>query len=92
MLALGTLRGAGDPEARWSGHLATQAQTTASARALDAAAMTRADAAAAARDGVSEVDLDKEAAELLRFQQAYQAAARTIQVARETMQTLLSSI
>lgn len=92
MLALGTLRGAGDPEARWSGHLATQAQTTAAARAQDAAAMTRADAAAAARDGVSEVDLDKEAAELLRFQQAYQAAARTIQVARETMQTLLSSI
>ncbi|WP_439567031.1 flagellar hook-associated protein FlgK [Sphingopyxis sp.] len=92
MLALGALRGAGDPEARWSGHLATQAQTTAAARAQDAAAMTRADAAAAARDGVSEVDLDKEAAELLRFQQAYQAAARTIQVARETMQTLLSSI
>ncbi len=92
MLALGALRGAGDPEARWSGHLATQAQTTASARAQDAAAGTRADAAAAARDGVSEVDLDKEAAELLRFQQAYQAAARTIQVARETMQTLLSSI
>ncbi len=92
MLALGTLRGANDTESRWSGYLATQAQTTAAARAQDAAAMTRADASAAARDGVSEVDLDKEAAELLRFQQAYQAAARTIQVARETMQTLLSSI
>ena len=92
MLAIGAMRGANDPETRWSGHLATQAQTTASARAQDAAAGTRADAAAAARDGVSEVDLDKEAAELLRFQQAYQAAARTIQVARETMQTLLSSI
>ncbi len=92
MLALGAMRGAGDPELQWSGHLAAQAQTTASARAQGAAAATRADAAAAARDGVSEVDLDKEAAELLRFQQAYQAAARTIQVARETMQTLLSSI
>lgn len=92
MLALGAMRGANDPEARWSGHLASQAQTTASARAQDAAAATRADASAAARDGVSEVDLDKEAAELMRFQQAYQAAARTLQVARETMQTLLSSI
>ena len=51
-----------------------------------------ADAAAAARDNVSQVDLDKEASELIRFQQAYSAAARTIQVARETMQTLLSSI
>ena len=92
MLALGTMRGANDPEARWSGHLATQAQSVASARAQDAAAATRADASAAARDGVSQVDLDTEAAELLRFQQAYSAAARTIQVARETMQTLLSSL
>lgn len=92
MLALGAMRGANDPESIWSGHLATQAQTVASARAQDAAAATRADASAAARDGVSQVDLDQEAAELLRFQQAYGAAARTIQVARETMQTLLSSL
>ncbi|MDO9368943.1 MAG: flagellar hook-associated protein FlgK [Sphingopyxis sp.] len=92
MLAIGAMRGANDPEARWSSHMASQAQTVASARAQDAAATTRADASAAARDSVSEVDLDKEAAELLRFQQAYQAAARTIQVARETMQTLLSSL
>ena len=92
MLALGALRGANDPEARWSGHLATQAQTVAAARAQNAAAATRADASAAARDSVSQVDLDTEAAELLRFQQAYSAAARTIQVARETMQTLLSSL
>lgn len=92
MLALGAMRGANDPEATWSGHMATQAQATASARAQDAAAATRADASAAARDGVSQVDLDKEAAELLRFQQAYSAAARIIQVSRETMQTLLSSL
>ena len=92
MLAFGAMRGAGDPEARWSGHLATQAQATASARAHDAAAATRAEGAFAARSAVSEVDLDNEAAELLRFQQAYQAAARTIQVARETMQTLLNSL
>ena len=92
MLALGAMRGANNPEAQWSGHLASQAQATASASAQNAAAMTRADGAAAARDSVSEVNLDNEAAELLRFQQAYSAAARTIQVARETMQTLLSSL
>jgi len=92
MLALGAMRGANDAEAAWSGHIATQAQATASARAQDAAATTRADAAAAARDSVSEVNLDNEAADLLRFQQAYSAAARTIQVARETMQTLLNSL
>ena len=92
MLRFGALRGANDPEARWQNHIAVQAQATASARAHDAAAATRAEAATAARGAVSEVDLDKEAAELLRFQQAYQAAARTIQVARETMQTLLNSL
>ncbi|ABF54621.1 flagellar hook-associated protein FlgK [Sphingopyxis alaskensis] len=92
MLAFGAMRGANDPEARWSGLMATQAQTVAAARAHHAAATTRADAAAAARDGVSQIDLDTEAAELLRYQQAYSAAARTIQVARETMQTLLSSL
>ena len=92
MLALGAMRGADDPEAKWSGMLASQAQATASARAQDAAATTRADAASAARSAVSEIDLDREAGDLLRFQQAYSAAARTIQVARETMQTLLSSV
>jgi flagellar hook-associated protein 1 FlgK len=92
MLALGAMRGPDDPESKWSGMLASQAQTTASARAQDAAATTRADAASAARSAVSEIDLDREAGDLLRFQQAYSAAARTIQVARETMQTLLSSV
>lgn len=92
MLTIGGMRGANDPEAAWSGRLAEQAQATASARAQESAAWTRADGAAAARDNVSGVDLDQEAADLLRFQQAYSAAARTIQVARETMQALLSAI
>lgn len=92
MLTIGGMRGANDPESLWSGRLAAQAQATSSARAQDAAATTRSDGAAAARDSVSGVDLDQEAADLLRFQQAYSAAARTIQVARETMQALLSAI
>ena len=92
MLAIGGMRGSNAPESAWAAHMATQAQATASARAQDAAATVRADAASAARGAVSEVDLDTEAADLLRFQQAYSAAARTIQVAREAMQTLLSSI
>ena len=36
-----------------------------------------------ARDKVSGVNLDSEAADLIRFQQAYQAAARTIQVSTQ---------
>ena len=47
------------------------------------------DGAVAARDAVSGVDLDSEAVDLLRFQQAYQASSRVIQVARETLQTIL---
>jgi flagellar hook-associated protein 1 FlgK len=90
MLALNGLRGAGGIEQNVAAMIAAQAQTTAAARAQEAAASTRRDGAFAARDAIGAVDLDREAAELLRFQQAYEAAARTIQVARETMQTMLN--
>lgn len=46
-------------------------------------------AAVAARDSVSGVDLDEEAVNLIRFQQAYQASSRCIQVAREILQTII---
>lgn len=86
------MRNGNGPEATWSNHVTRQAQTTARARAQDEAASIRFDQASAARDAVSEVDLDHEAAELVRFQQAYAAAAQTIQVARETMQALFNAI
>ena len=47
--------------------------------------------AVAAREGVSGVNLDEEAANLMRFQQAYQAAAQVIAVADEVFQTLLNA-
>jgi flagellar hook-associated protein 1 FlgK len=47
------------------------------------------DGAIAARDAISGVDLDREAVDLLRFQQAYQASSRVISIARDTFQTLL---
>jgi flagellar hook-associated protein 1 FlgK len=43
------------------------------------------------RDSVSGVNLDEEAANLLRYQQAYQAAAQMIQVANTLFQTLLNA-
>lgn len=46
------------------------------------------DTATAARDAVSGVDIDEEAVDLIRFQQAYQASTRVIQVARETLQAI----
>ena len=45
-----------------------------------------------ARDSVSGVNLDEEAADLLKFQQAYQAAARVIAVGNELFGTLLQAV
>lgn len=92
MLSLAGLRGSGGVENGWASLVSLQAQAVAAAQAQDAAAGTRQEGANAARDEVSGVDLDREAADLLRFQQAYQGAARVLQVARENMQTILTSL
>ena len=42
-----------------------------------------------ARDGVSGVSLDQEASELVRFQQAYQANAKVMQIASQLFDTIL---
>jgi flagellar hook-associated protein 1 FlgK len=44
------------------------------------------------RDGISGVNLDEEAADLIKFQQLYQANAQVISVARELFDTLLGSL
>lgn len=46
----------------------------------------------AAYDSVSGVNLDEEAADLLRFQQAYQAAAQVIAVADQIFDTLIDAV
>lgn len=92
MIRFGQLRTSAGPEAIWADLQSRQGQATASAKAQSIAGSSRREAALAARDAVSEVDLDREAADLLRFQQAYTAAAQTIQVARETMQALFNAI
>ena len=90
ILAFNTIRVSSDVEQDISAFITLQALMTSAVRAQEAAASGRRDGAFAARDAVGAVDLDREAADLLRFQQAYEAAARTIQVARETMQTMLN--
>ncbi len=45
-----------------------------------------------ARDSVSGVNLDEEAANMLRFQQAYQASAKVISTSQTIFQSLLSAI
>ncbi|SMF72435.1 flagellar hook-associated protein FlgK [Allosphingosinicella indica] len=89
LLALDALRGTGGAEARWASIVSGNAQMLASARSEAAAAATRRDNALAAHDEIIGVDLDREAADLLRYQQAYGASARIIQIARETMQTII---
>lgn len=44
------------------------------------------------RDGISGVNLDEEAANLIQFQQMYQANAQVINVARQLFDTLLNSL
>ena len=46
----------------------------------------------AARDAISGVNLDEEAANMLRYQQAYQAAAQIIAVASEMFDTLINAV
>jgi flagellar hook-associated protein 1 FlgK len=62
----------------------------ASAKSENSAVSARRDGAFAARDDIAGIDLDREAAELIRFQQAYDGSAKIIQVARETLQSILA--
>jgi flagellar hook-associated protein 1 FlgK len=57
----------------------------------DALAIVQRDAISA-RDSVSGVSLDEEAANLVRYQQAYQAAAQVVQVANSIFDSLLGAI
>ncbi|MBD3619599.1 MAG: flagellar hook-associated protein FlgK [Chromatiales bacterium] len=50
------------------------------------------DQAQSRREAVSGVNLDEEAANLLRFQQAYQAAAQIISIANQNFQTLITAV
>ncbi|MFB1010932.1 MAG: flagellar basal body rod C-terminal domain-containing protein [Thiopseudomonas sp.] len=44
------------------------------------------------RDSLSGVNLDEEAANLIKFEQYYNAAAQMIQVARTLFDTLISTV
>ena len=71
------------------GDLGTQTRSAQINAEAQAALLTQAQES---RDAVSGVNLDEEAANLLRFQQAYQAIAQVISVADSTFQTLLSAV
>ena len=90
LLRLKEQRTASGAEARHAELVTGLAQQLASVRTQNEAMAVRRDNALAARDDVSGVDLDREAAELLRYQQAYDGSAKILQVARETLQSILN--
>ena len=89
LLALSSLRGATGIEQSWSSMVTEQGQAVASAKAADTAAGSVASSTMDARNATSGVDLNTEAAELIRYQQAYSGAAKVIQTAQTTMQAIL---
>ena len=58
---------------------------------LSSAEMIR-DAAAGSASELSGVNMDEEAAQLIEYQQAYQASARVLQTARELFDALIDRI
>lgn len=90
LLVLTALRGAGGVEANWRTMITDQALQVSSAKTEAAATATRKDGMDGLLDETTGVDLDVEAAELLRFQQAYSASAKIIQTARQTFQDVLA--
>ena len=90
LLALKALRDDTGVEANWRAIVSDQALQVSSANTQASTASTQRDNAYAALDETSGVDLDSEAADLMRFQQAYSASAKIIQTARETIQDILN--
>ncbi|WP_198266418.1 flagellar basal body rod C-terminal domain-containing protein [sulfur-oxidizing endosymbiont of Gigantopelta aegis] len=56
------------------------------------AQLTLNEQAKADRESYSGVNLDEEAADLLKYQQAYQASARVISTANDMFQTLINAV
>lgn len=88
-LALKDYRNSSGPEAVWALLVSTHAQSVSAAKAEQSATAAQRDGALQQLESVTGVDLDVEAAQLLRFQQAYNGSARVIQIARETLQEIL---
>lgn len=90
LLNVSSIRGAGSTERGWTALVAANANMLSAIKSEQAAAQTRDTQARQARENVSGVDLDMEAADLLRIQQAYQGCAKVIQIARETIESILA--
>lgn len=92
LLALSSQRSVWALEQRWSDLSVTAAQHSAHADQAVQASDNRHQSNSAAMNAVTGVDLDTEAAELLRLQLAYNAAARVVRVAQETISEVIRTL
>jgi flagellar hook-associated protein 1 len=90
LAALATLRKDGKFEGSLTTLTTDNASALAARRSVAEVQTTIRSNAAAARDSVTGVNVDEEAVDLIRFQQAYQASSRVIQVARETLDAIFN--
>lgn len=89
LASLAALRQSGGFEGKVTDLVSDTAAALSAKQTVAAAQTSIHDGAVATRDAVSGVNLDNEAVDLLRFQQAYSASSRVIQVARDTLQSIL---
>lgn len=90
LLAINDLRGAGSFEDKWTALISNHANMLNATLAEQTNAQNRYNMAEQARADVSGVNLDREAADLIRLQQAYNGSARIIQVAKELLDTIFA--
>jgi flagellar hook-associated protein 1 FlgK len=89
---LGQLRTSGNFESTSNELVSSNASALSAKRQVADAQNAILEGATAARDTVTGVNLDDEAVDLMRFQQAYQASSRIIQVSREIFQSILDAV
>lgn len=92
LVKINTIRGTTGVENGWTSIIASHANLQNATNAEQAASQARQQQALAAQADVSGVNLDREAADLMRLQQAYEGCSRILQVAKETLQSLMSAI
>jgi len=90
LVKISAIRDTGGVENGWTAIISAHANLQNATNAEQKAAKTRQEQALAAQSDVSGVDLDREAADLMRLQQAYEGCARVLQVAKETIQSILA--
>ncbi len=90
LVKIGAVRAASDIESRWTELVTVQGNLVSTITDKQSLAANRDEIARNALEEISGVNLDVEAADLLRVQQAYQACARIVQAAKDIIDTIIN--